>query len=186
MKTLATISFLCCLVFMSVVPSFARRGNPVPPVTVSNFKSQFYIIDSDDDNSDSRQPVYNFVDTLYDASNWHRVTGFTNNDDGYADVTTNVSDSILFYHSNALLRLPPRYMSTNGTLKLTRDTFYLHPVSSPNNGTMPAGYYSQFEALVAPLWGDMELRTTGDSSKVFYRMTIDSCYVTYYNLFLKF
>lgn len=183
MKTLATIAFLCCLVFMSVVPSFARRGNPVPPVTVSNTKSQFYIIDSDDDNTDSRQPVYNFVDTLYDAAHWHRVTGFTNNDDGYADVSA--TDSILYYHSNTQLRLPPRYMSTNGLLKITRDTFYLHPVTSPNNGTMPAGGTSQYEAIVCPLWADMEFRTTGDSSKVFYRMTIDSCYVTYYNIFLK-
>ncbi len=183
MKTLATISFLCCLVFMSVVPSFARRGNPVPPVTVSNFKSQFYIIDSDDDNTDSRQPVYNFVDTLYDAAHWHRVTGFTNNDDGYADVSA--TDSILYYHSNTQLRLPPRYMSTNGVLKITRDTFYLHPVTSPNNGPMPAGGTLQYEAIVCPLWADMEFRTTGDSSKVFYRMTIDSCYVTYYNIFLK-
>lgn len=187
MKTLAIISFLCTLVFMSVTPAFARRGNPVPPVTISNFTSQFYILDSDDDNTDARQPVYKFVDTLYDANNWHRVTGFTNNDDGYAE--TAATDSILFQYSNASLRLPPRYISTNGLLKLTRDTLtglgYNAPVTSPNNGSMPAGYLSNFQGIVCPLWGDMEFRTTGDSSKVFYRMTTDSCYVTYYNLFLK-
>ena len=183
MKTLATITCVCMLALMSINPAFARKGNPVPPVTISNFTYQFYVIDSDDDNTDPRQPTYNFVDTLYDAAHWHRVTGFTNNDDGYAQ--TSATDSILYNHSNTSLRLPPRYISTNGLLKLTRDTFYLNPVTSPNNGTMPAGYANNFEAVVCPLWGDMEFRTGGDSSKVFYRMTTDSCFVTYYNLFLK-
>jgi hypothetical protein len=183
MKILVTIAVLGAVILTCIAPALARRGNPTQPVTVSTFKSQFYVIDSDDDNTDPRQPSYWFVDTLYDAAHWHRVTGFTNNDDGYAEVIA--TDSILYYHSNTSLRLPPRYMSTNGLLKLTRDTFYLHPVTSPANGTMPAGLANNFEAIVCPLWADMEFRTTGDSSKVFYRMTTDSCYVTYYNLFLK-
>src|SRR5207249_2441963 len=135
---------------LGVIPVLARRGNPVPPVTISDFKSQFYIIDSDDDNTDSRQPTYKFVDTLYDAAHWHRVTGFTNNDDGYAE--TAATDSILYYYSNAQMRLPPRYISTNGLMKLSRDTLtvlgYNAPVTSPANGSMPAGFYSSFQGIV--------------------------------------
>lgn len=178
MKTLAIISVLCAVLVLGISPAKARRGNPVFHNAPT---SQFYIIDSDDD--EPRAPSYKFLDTLFDPTHWHRVTGFTNNDDGYAEVTA--TDSILYQHSNTLLRLPPRYMSTNGLMKLTRDTFFLNPVSSPNNGPMPAGFLSLYEAIVCPLWADMEFRTAGDSSKVFYRMTTDSCFVTYYNLSLK-
>ncbi len=187
MKIVVTIAVFFTLVFASVIPTFARRGNPVPQVTVSNFKSQYYTIDSDDDGTDPRQPTYKFIDTLYDAAHWHRVTGFTNNDDGYAE--TAATDSIIFVHSNEKFRLPPRYISTNGLMKLTRDTLtglgYNAPITSAANGSMPAGFFTNFQAIICPLWGDMEFRTTGDSSKVFYRMTTDSCYVTYYNLALK-
>src|SRR5437016_6278782 len=103
MKIFVTIIAVCTVMFMTIAPAIARKGNPTQPVTVSTFKSQFYVIDSDDDNTDPRQPTYWFVDTLFDAAHWHRVTGFTNNDDGYAEV--NPTDSILYYHSNTLLRL---------------------------------------------------------------------------------
>ncbi|MBS1904731.1 MAG: T9SS type A sorting domain-containing protein [Bacteroidetes bacterium] len=158
----------------------ARRGNPAP---TSNPGSQIYCIDSDDD--DSRAPGYFFVDTTYDANNWHRVnTLVSGTDDGY--VETIATDSITFNHFNRFLRLPPRYITTNGLMKLTIDTFMMGADLSAANAAMPINFNNGgHEAIVCPMWGDLEFRTTGDSSKVFYRMTTDSCYVTYYNLFLK-
>jgi hypothetical protein len=183
MKTCITLSFLFAALIIFVSPSHARRGNPVNAGTNTAPQKQFYIIDSDDD--DPRAPTYFFVDTLYDPTNWHRVTGFTNNDDGYAQTTA--LDSFTYVHMDLnQMRLPPRYISTNGLVKLTMDSVanygFGNPITSPNNTSMPV---IGDGAIICPLWADMEFRTTGDSSKVFYRMTADSCFVTYYNLALK-
>src|SRR5437868_6842512 len=85
MKITATISAICAAILLFATPSLARRGNPVAAGTNSAPKMQFYILDSDD--NDPRSPVFSFVDTLYDAANWHRLTGFSNLDDGYAQIT---------------------------------------------------------------------------------------------------
>ena len=39
--------------------------------------------------------------------------------------------------------------------------------------------------MVCPLWANLELRTAGDSSKIFYRLTPDTFFVSYYNMALK-
>jgi len=189
MKTLVTLSVLVAALILAASPVQARRGNPVNAATLLSPKNQYYIIDSDE-TDDPTAPTYRFVDTLYDTTHWHRVTNFTNNDDGYGEIGY-AYDSILFtYMDVPSLRLPPRYISTNGMLKLTLDSNvalgFGAPITSPTNGPLPTvGANGITGALVCPLWADMEFRTTGDSSKVFYRMTADSCYVTYYNLFLK-
>jgi hypothetical protein len=194
MKTIVTFLVLFSALFFFVVPAQARKGNPANAGTNTAPKSQYYLIDSDEDGVDARQPSYKFVDTLYDPTHWYRVTNFTNTDDGYAEITPHiisigVTDSINFVYMDQVLRLPPRYIGTNGVMKLTKDTLtvfgYGSPITTPTNGPIPTGSANPLGAMIAPLWGDMELRTAGDSSKVFWRMTTDSCYVTYYNLALK-
>ncbi|MEP7233821.1 MAG: hypothetical protein ABI778_00870, partial [Ignavibacteriota bacterium] len=189
MKIIVSIFVLFALLLTSLTPALARRGNPTGVPDVNTFKDQYYLIDSDDDGTDSRQPTYKFVDTLYDAAHWHRVTGFkdlngnANTDDGFAE--TFATDSILFQHFNYSMRLPPQHIATNGLVKLANNGSFQSPIITPLNQAMPAGFIDTFQAIVCPLWGDMEFRTAGDSTKVFYRMTTDSCYVTYYNLALK-
>src|SRR5579872_5692988 len=123
MKTLVTLSILLASFIFTVSPALARRGNPVNAATNTSPKSQYYILDSDD--NDPRSPVYNFVDTLYDAAHWHRVTGFTPNlDDGYGQPAIGTTDSINFIYMDETLRIPPRYITTNGLLKMALDTFY--------------------------------------------------------------
>ena len=109
MKIFAPFLIVCAALLLGISPAKARRGNPV---FHNAPKSQYYLIDSDDD--EARKPAYKFVDTLVDPTNWHRITGFTNNDDGYAFTTAN--DSISFVHANNTVRLPPKYVTTNGYL----------------------------------------------------------------------
>jgi hypothetical protein len=204
MKTLATLSILFAALLAIVSPAHARRGNPVNAATNTAPLTQYYLIDSDD--NDSRAPAYQFVDTLYDASHWYRVAPFTNRDDGYAQITPHilavqVTDSFLFTYMDNQLRLPPRYVSSNGLIKLTFDSMtttpgFNTPETSPNNGTMPTGNSNPLGPIVCPLWGDMEVDTTIPVApatlgtvltKVYWRVnsTKDTCYVSYYNLALK-
>ncbi len=178
MKRIATGLFLLLVLIVAARTVDARRGNPAAN---NSPKYQYYLVDSDD--NDPRAPTFKFVDTLY-GSNWHRVTGFASNDDASGEVAI-ATDSFVITYENNNRRLPPRFYSTNGLIKLTIDTFDVQAVNSAANTLLPAGVFSGYDAIICPLWGDMEFRTTGDSSKVFYRMTTDSCYVTYYNLFLK-
>src|SRR5437763_7432595 len=78
MKIFATVLALCAVVCFCISPAHARRGNPYNfgGISRGNIKFQYYLIDSDDDGTDTRQPKANaFVDTLYDASRWHRIAG---------------------------------------------------------------------------------------------------------------
>ncbi|MEI8133669.1 MAG: T9SS type A sorting domain-containing protein [bacterium] len=188
MKTFAAISAICVVTILSFSPAFARRGNPDNPGKNTAPKMQYYLIDSDQ-TDDTNAPTYAFVDTLTDAANWHRIKNFTNNDDGFGEAIY-APDSLLFVYMDAgSLRLPPRYISTNGMMKLTLDSNAVlgfgAPVTTPTNGPIPTTGANPLGPVICPLWGDMEFRTAGDSTKVFYRMTSDACYVTYYNLALK-
>ncbi|HYM19883.1 MAG TPA: T9SS type A sorting domain-containing protein [Candidatus Kapabacteria bacterium] len=180
MKRFVTALFLLTLIVSFTGKLFARRGNPA---SNSNPGYQYYIVDSDD--NDPRAPSYKFVDTTYGA-NWHRLATLAGgtNDDGYFEVAS-AADSIVLPWYNYQLRFPPRYISTNGLIKITIDTFFTGGDVSANNIPLPADPTIGHTAMACPMWGDLEFRTTGDSSKVFYRMTTDTCYVTYYNAFLK-
>ena len=163
-----------CLLTLSLAASvgFARRGNPGNANAPS---LQMFIVDGDDNHA--RTPTYNFVDTIYDASKWVRVTGFTNLDNGWAVVSS--PDSFRYDFMGVSSLLPPKYIGANGYVGFdTANT-------ATQSRLMPTGLAFPYQSMIAGLWTDMELRTTGDSSKVFYRMTTDSCYIAYYNLFLK-
>lgn len=166
-------------VFAATSSAFARRGNPISSVYIT---SASHIIDSDDNHP--LKPTYKFVDTLYwadhlqDKDKWKRVT-FTNTDDGYGNLGT-VTDSFQMNFMGNNRRMPPDgilgSIGVNGVVCI--DT----AAAGPNNSAFGIG---PIRGAVAALWTDMELRTTGDSSKVFYRTRADSCYITYYNLALK-
>ncbi len=167
--------FLLCflIVAFATTLSFARRGNPA---NANSPTLQFFIVDSDDNHP--RTPTYNFVDTAYDAAKWRRVSTFVNGtDNGWAIVTS--PDSIRFNYMGTSVLLPPKYIGANGYVSFDTGN------TATQNIKLPTGLMFDYRSLVAGLWSDMELRTTGDTSKVFYRMTTDSCYVTFYNLFLK-
>ncbi len=180
MKKLVTIALLVIVSIFCSRISLARRGNP-SVYTTSNAAFQYYVVDSDDD--DPRTPTYKFVDTLYNQGQWTRITGFSDNDDGaklFPDPGT--STYFEFYNSFAEWQ-PVRALGVNGLMTL--DTFNYYPETA-HNTTFPIGTINpNFLSVIAPLWGDMEFRTAGDSSKVFMRQTTDTLYVTYYNLFLK-
>jgi hypothetical protein len=181
MKRFVTGLFLLTLVIGFAGKVQARRGNPAQN---NNPNYQYYIVDSDD--NDPRAPTYKFVDTLYGSANWHRLWTLAggNADDGYYEIVS-APDSQLFWYYNNHLRFPPRYLSTNGLIKIQVDTFDRTGDATPNNLPMPTDPSVGHVAMMCPMWGDLEFRTTGDSSKIFYRMTTDTCYVTYYNAFLK-
>jgi hypothetical protein len=156
---------------------FARRANP----RVSSAPSlQYYILDSDD--NDPGKPTYRFLDTTFGS--WVRVTGFTNTDTGYAHLTP--SQTMQFTQYGKQIVLPPRYIHTNGFVSydsvpsFTPDSA-AHFASLVPNTLLPANSI----AGAYPLWCDLELRTSGDSSKIYYRVTTDTCYVSFYNMFLR-
>lgn len=173
MKPFYKLLFVLLCVFIITDYSFARRGNPVP--TQSGPRSQFYLVDSDDNHAQT--PVYKFVDTT--VGTWVRLTGFTNQDNGYKQVFPPPADSFEFNFSDQLVVLPPRYFSVNGHVSF--DTFF----TAVNNDLPPVDVDSNFRSFAAALWSDLEFRSYGDSSNVYYRMTADTCYVSYYNAFLK-
>jgi hypothetical protein len=72
------------------------------------------------------------------------------------------------------------YVTSFGTVSL--DTSGNQTFVSPNNAPLPLG--GNYNSMAAPLWGNMEFRTTGDSSKVFFRIVSDSVYISFYNLAL--
>ncbi len=163
-----------------------RRGNPTP----TNPAYEFYAIDSDD--STSFAPTYNFVDTAYGS--WMRLVNWPNTDNS-CDTVPMTYDSIefLYFTESVWILQPPHtiilpspappvttpggFVSSNGTI------CFSGPDTSPVNMALPSTFVN--EDLIAPLWADWELRTTGDSSKVFVRGTSDSFYVSFYNLGLK-
>ncbi len=176
-------------IFSGVVQSqqHDRRGNP----TLSQPHYQYYIVDSDD--SGALVPTYNFVDTTYGT--WQRLTNWPNNDNSCDSVPTGY-DSIGYLYFSYIIEIlsrsvyvgfdsltntpiysPGAWVSTNGTIcPLGAD-------SSPLNVAMPSTLIGK--DLVAPLWADWELRTAGDSTKIFVRCANDSFYVSFYNLGLK-
>ncbi|HJW28750.1 MAG TPA: hypothetical protein VJ508_05805, partial [Saprospiraceae bacterium] len=164
-------------ILSTALVAMARRGNPNYSIYIAQ---QFHVIDSDDNHP--RKPTYNFVD-----SSFHLITKdtsirlrFTDTDDGYATNMTNPPDSVRMDFMGVSRRMPPNgtlgSVSVNGIICL--DT----AAAGPNNSEFPLNF---IKGSVAALWADMELRTTGDSSKIFYRLTPDTCYITYYNLALK-
>jgi hypothetical protein len=181
-----TVLFLLFTAGSLSAQSGFRRGNP----TTTNPRYAFYIVDSDD--SSAWTPTYNFVDTTYGS--WMRMTNWPNSDNS-CDTVPITYDSInfLYFDENVWVLEPPYtftppppapptttlggFVSTNGTI------CFSGPDSSQVNLALPSSFVS--EDLIAPLWADWELRTTGDSSKVFVRVTSDSFYVSFYNLALK-
>jgi hypothetical protein len=185
------ISYFALLSLLTVATNLLaqsgyRRGNPTPTDPLY----EFYIVDSDD--STSLAPTYHFVDTTYGS--WLRMTNWpgTDNSCDTVPITYDSIDFLYFPESIEILQpphtitLPPPampfttlgcFVSTNGTICLSG------PDSSPVNMALPSSLVSQ--DLIAPLWADWELRTTGDSSKVFVRVTSDSFYISFYNLGLK-
>src|SRR5688572_3993476 len=156
----------------------ARRGNPL---VNSNARAQFYILDSDDDHS--AKPTYGFKDTT--VGSWTRVTGFTNTDNGYARVFSGAP--ISFNMFDRTTTLPPAYIHVNGMMTFDSvrpasnfDTLFTQLNVSLNNALQQNAF-----TMLCPLWTDLELRTAGDSSKIFYRMTSDSCIMSFYNMGLK-
>jgi hypothetical protein len=184
------VSAILAAIPASVSNAMLRRGNPTQGNPGrSNPRYSFYIVDSDDDSP--LAPSYNFVDTSYGS--WMRMTNWPNNDDA-CDTVPRAYDSIDFlYFNSPTWILPPPYLvvpplgpsfetaggwvSSNGTIGLSG------PDSSPVNVAFPSALVNN--DLVAPLWADWEFRTSGDSSKVFVRVTSDSFYVSWYNLGLK-
>src|SRR6185312_13656017 len=53
-----------------------------------------------------------------------------------------------------------------------------------SNKALPTSVSPQM-TMMAPLWGDWELRTTGDSTKMFIRAVNDTFYISVYNLAYK-
>lgn len=158
--------------------AFARRGNPIAN---SNARIQYYIVDSDDDLAS--KPSYFFLDTTFGS--WTRVTGFTHPDTGYARIVAPSPITFSFY--DQVVDLPPRYVHANGFVTFDsvapatiQDTLFQR-LGKAANAALPQSLFS----MLCPLWADLELRATGDSSKVFYRVTTDSCYVSFYNMALK-
>lgn len=177
MKKLATIIVLCVLSILISTQAQARRGNPA---TNNNAKYQFYLLDSDD--NDPRTPSYSFVDTLFDPTAWKRIT-FTYKPDSVSQLYF-PPDSGFFQFYAQFSRFPYVYFSRYGIMG---DTFAMATPDIGVNTAIPTSASSLFRGFLAPLWGNMEFRHGGDSSKVMYRMNPakDSFYVTYYNLFLN-
>lgn len=174
------LRILTILAFLApAIIATARRGNPNYSVYIT---SQFHVIDSDDDHP--RKPAYNFVDTSFwrdkiqNKDKWNRLT-FTDIDNGYATIVAG-ADSFTMNFMGVNKRLPPN--ATNGSVGVNGIICLDTAGAGTNNTEFPV---NPVKGAVAALWTDMELRTTGDSSKVFYRVSTDSFYVTYYNLALK-
>ncbi len=172
-----------------------RRGNP----TTATPRSEFFIVDSDDDSP--LKPTYHWVDTSWVRGPkwpWHQVTGFSNNDNASVFLPkTYDSSAILFFMTmDTVLPPPSSYVvstplgpvtinvpggsiSTNGTICL------LGKDSSPVN--VPMDDFTDIGTdLVAPLWSDWELLTSGSNqTKIYVRPALDTFYVAYYNLGLK-
>jgi hypothetical protein len=181
------VIFLGLLVLWStaVTPAYARRGNPA---SVSSPQLQFFSVDSDDDHP--AKPQVNWVDTLTNHFEWVRVTGFTNTDDGAANIPT-ATASWNFAIPGFQYTMLSGAVSTNGTIALQPQgqsnqlTNATYAWSKPANRLLPIANLIDTFAVLAPLWGDWEFRTAGDSSKVYIRVTADSAYISYYNLALK-
>lgn len=169
---------LFLLAFLTLTdPIQARRGNPASNSAPS---TQMFLVDSDDDHP--MTPQYRFVDTLFNPGQWNRVTGFANNDDASVAIT-----NLANWNFQALVTYPmfDGTISTNGTIALRFPQNAVISWHKTNNQPMPIVNLIDTFTILAPLWADWELRTTGDSTKIFYRVTADSFYVTYYNLALK-
>src|SRR5690349_5367332 len=174
------------LVLLSVLFSSAeaRRGGPNVSTLITR---QLLVVDSDDDHV--LKPTYYWVDTLF----WLDKIGhggpptnrdkpqridFTNPDEGFSKFYV-PNDSFTHYFMGTPERIPPRAIGVNGVIcidtPIVQANNHEPPLYDPVNprDTFPAAAFG----VVAPLWADMELRTTGDSSKVFYRATRDTCYI---------
>ena len=173
MRPLYKFLFLLALLSLISDSGYARRGNPV--LVQQGARSQYYLVDSDDNHT--KTPTYKFVDTLFGT--WVRLSGFTNTDNGYKQVFPPPADSFVFNLADQIVTLPPRYFSVNGHVSF--DTFF----SAVNTVVPPVPFDSSYGGFAAALWTDLEFRAFGDSSKVYYRMTTDTCYVSYYDAFLK-
>lgn len=168
---------LVAAVLLSYSSVFSRRGNPV----IEYEKNiQYYVIDSDDDHP--RKPTYSFLDTTYGT--WVRVTGFTDPDTGHAQISSPPS-TMTFPYGRKTITLPPEVILTNGIVLLDNGfvsvTEQLRILKNGPNKALP---WMPF-AGVFPLWADLEMRTTGDSSKVLYRVANDTCYINFYNFALR-
>ena len=177
------LACLTCISGLSNAQPKYRRGNPTP-----NFsRSEFYVIDSDDESP--QKPTYKFLDTSFGT--WVRVTGFSNNDDGWARVSNTV-DSILmpYYIVNTYVLQPPvsdgsGHMTAGSSIS-TNGTICLYGLdSSAANQQLPI--IGNGADLVAPLWADWELIPSGANRTNIYVRPVspDSFYVSFYNLGLK-
>lgn len=173
MRPFYKLLLVLAVVFFFTGTSVARRGNPV--VRSYGASAQLYLVDSDDNHAWT--PTYRFVDTT--VGTWVRLTGFTNLDNGYKRINPPPTDSFTMTFMGQAITLPPQYISANGHIGF--DTFFV----DPNNTLLPVDIGLGYRHFAAPLWADLEFRAFGDSSNVYYRMTTDTCYVTYYNAFLK-
>lgn len=175
---------LLSLVLVLVVSSLfigtadARRGNPQVVGTPSTV---YVIVDSDDNHA--LTPTYNFTDTLYDYVEWVRVSGFANTND--ASVAVDATPAWSYRVAPVLYSMFKGSISTNGVIVLKNPDEGTTQHSSPNNVMLPSANPADSFALFAPLWADWELRTSGDSSKIFYRVVQDTTYVSFYNMGLR-
>jgi hypothetical protein len=170
--------YVALLVLLTLVSSAdARRGNPS---SGSSVDLQFYLVDSDDDHP--KAPQFTFVDTVYNYGQWVRITGFANTDDASVAYT---NSKFNFQISPATYSLFDGVISTNGTASLRVPGNVSFSWHSPMNRVLPLNNMVDTFAMFAPLWADWELRTAGDSTKIFARITNDSAYISYYNLALK-
>jgi hypothetical protein len=165
--------------------AYARRGNPTSNASP---QLQYFIVDSDDDLP--TKPQSQWVDTLVNHFEWVRVTGFTNNDDGVATMT-GTNGFTYRAGGDSYTMMTNAGVSTNGTIAFNQpgENATLNNAAyswwKPANRLFPINNFIDTFLVLAPLWGDWEMRPTGDSSKVYYRVTSDTAYISFYNLALK-
>ncbi|MDP4200536.1 MAG: T9SS type A sorting domain-containing protein [Bacteroidota bacterium] len=172
-----------------------RRGNP----TSTSARLEYYVVDSDDDSP--LKPTYHWVDTSWVRSQkfqWHRVTGFSNNDDASVFLPKTYDSASIFYfrtwdtilpppssyvvstpNGNITVNLPGGSICTNGTICLSGKDSSAYNVPMDDFGDVG-------NELVAALWSDWELLPSGtNASSVWVRPAADTFIVSYYNLGLK-
>ena len=183
-----------------------RRGEP------SILSTGYYVVDSDDNAPTPWRPNYFFIDTTYNRTEWTMVatgpqqfaqpgtfffnpsypnfpTMDTTNDAMAGPIYMRLGHQWNFYNGN----YDSVYISSNGFIGF-------RPYAEASSGSPPMycrgnsldlknSAASAPRAMVAALWGDLDMRHGGtrDTSLVYYRTStsLDTFYVNYYNFRLR-
>jgi hypothetical protein len=203
MSVLAVVALLLFKVSAATAQSSDRRGEP------NILSTGYYVVDSDDDAPLPWRPNYFFVDTNYQPATWTRIgTGprqfyapgryFYNplnlQNPNQMDTTDNamagpipIGFNFNFYHGN----YDSLYISSNGFVGF-------RPYGEATGGTPPSytrgdaqnlqtGFANAPRAIIAALWADLDMRATGDSTRVYVRTSpsLDTCMINFYNFRLR-